>query len=150
MLAFREATRADLPALVAMLADDPLGAAREDPSLPLDPRYLDAFDAILADPNNELIVVDRNGELAGSLQLTFIPYINRLGSWRCMVEAVRVHKSARGQGLGTEIFGWVEKRARERGCSLIQLTSDKARPDAIRFYERLGYEASHEGLKRKL
>ena len=88
-LRFRQAEKPDLPGLVAMLANDPIGATREEPALPLNPRYLRAFSAILSDPNNELIVVESNGELAGMLQLTFIPYLTHTGSWRCLIEGVR-------------------------------------------------------------
>jgi len=149
-LVYREATEEDLPTLVAMLAEDPLGAAREDPSSPLNARYLDAFQAIDADPNNSLTVVEENGKPAGMLQLTFIPYLTHTGSWRCLVEGVRIHRDCRGRGLGSEFIRWAIARARERGCSIVQLTSDKQRPDALRFYESLGFTASHEGFKLRL
>lgn len=147
---FRPATAADLEALVALLADDPLGTTRELPSTPLDPRYARAFAAIDADPNNELVVREHDGRLAGMMQLTFIPYLTHTGSWRCLVEGVRVARAFRGRGLGTEMLEWAIERARERGCSLVQLTSDKQRPDALRFYEALGFRATHEGFKLRL
>ena len=147
---FRPATAADLPTLVGMLADDALGAQREDPSLPLNARYTAAFDAISRDPNNELVVVEEEGAILGMLQLTFLPNLSRMGSWRCMIEGVRIHRDHRGRGLGEQFFAWAIERARERNCLLVQLTSDKQRPDALRFYERLGFEATHEGFKLKL
>ena len=133
-----------------MLADDPLGAQREDNRSPLNPAYIEAFEHINKDPNNELVVVEREGQTIGMLQLTFIPYLTHTGSWRCLIEGVRIHKDARGEGLGTQFFQWAIERAKTRGCSLVQLTSDKQRPDAIRFYEQLGFVASHEGFKLKL
>ncbi len=147
---FREATRADLAAIVDLLADDALGATRERPGEPLDRAYLEAYDAIERDPNNELIVVDADGELAGVMQLTFIPYLSHTGAWRCLIEGVRIARAHRGQGLGGEMIRWAIERARQRRCRLVQLTSDKQRPDALRFYGALGFVASHEGFKLKL
>lgn len=148
-LTYRAADHEDLATLVAMLADDNLGEAREDVSIPLNQAYSSAFNAITSDPNNELVVVEQDGQIVGMLQLTFIPYLTYIGSWRCLIEGVRIHKDFRGQGLGTQFFEWAINRARERGCHMIQLTSDKQRTDAIRFYESLGFVASHEGLKLK-
>ena len=147
---FRPAAAADLEALVALLADDPLGATRETPSTPLDSRYARAFAAIDADPNNELVVLEHDGRLAGMMQLTFIPYLTHTGSWRCLIEGVRVARACRGLGLGTAMLEWAIGRAHARGCSLVQLTSDKQRPDALRFYEALGFRATHEGFKLRL
>ena len=149
-LSFREAVESDLPALIGMLADDQLGAAREDATLPPNQRYIDAFREIDADPANELTVVECDGRLVGMLQLTFIPYLTHTGSRRCLIEGVRIHRDSRGQGLGGEFIRWAIERARARGCSLVQLTSDKQRPDALRFYESLGFSASHEGFKLRL
>ena len=149
-LNFRAARSADLEALIGLLADDPLGATREIPPPPLDPRYAQAFAAIDADPNNELVVLEVDDRLAGLMQLTFIPYLTHTGSWRCLVEGVRVAREFRGRGLGTRLLEHAVGRARERGCSLVQLTSDKQRPDALRFYEALGFRATHEGFKLKL
>lgn len=149
-LLFREATRADLPTLINMLATDKLGALREDTTTPLNKAYDAAFNAIDIDPNNELIVVEASGTIVGMLQLTFIPYLTYIGSWRCLVEGVRIHQNFRGQGLGTQLFTWVIHRAQEKGCKLVQLTSDKQRPDALKFYESLGFQATHEGFKLKL
>ncbi len=109
--------------------------------------YVQAFEAIEKDRNNELVVVESSGSLVGMLQLTYIPYVNRTGAWRCVIEGVRIHSAFRGQGLGHRFFEWAIARAKEKGCKIVQLTSDKQRPDAIRFYQRLGFEASHEGLK---
>ncbi|GGC60470.1 GNAT family N-acetyltransferase [Undibacterium terreum] len=147
---FRKARAADLGSLVALLADDKLGALREDPSLPLSQAYLSAFAAIDSDPNNELVVVEDGGRLLGMMQLTFIPYLTHQGSWRCLIEGVRIHGSYRGQGLGRQFFEWAIQRARDRKCRLLQLTSDKQRPDALRFYESLGFQATHEGFKLPL
>jgi len=149
-LTYRDAVEADLPALVAMLAEDALGAGREDPSTSLNPRYLEAFRQIDGDPNNALTVVEENGALVGMLQLTFIPYLTHTGSRRCLIEGVRIHREHRGRGLGSEFIRWAIERARERGCAIVQLTSDKQRPDALRFYESLGFTASHEGFKLRL
>ncbi len=149
-IGFREASRSDIARLVALLADDELGATREDNSKPLNPRYLDAFDAIDKDPNNELIIVEKADELVGMLQLTFIPYLTHTGSWRCLIEGVRVARSHRGKGAGRRMIEWVIERARERQCGIVQLTSDKQRPEALRFYRSLGFNATHEGFKLKI
>jgi GNAT superfamily N-acetyltransferase len=117
---------------------------------PINQHYIDAFDSIDKDPNNALIVVESNDEIAGMLQLTFIPYLTHTGSWRCLIEGVRIAKAFRRQGLGSEFIRWAIDRAKQRKCSIVQLTSDKKRPDALRFYQSLGFEASHEGFKRKL
>ena len=147
---FRDATRADLPVIVALLAEDTLGEKREDPSLPLDPRYEDAFAAIERDPNQRLIVAERGGRVVGCLQLTFIPGIAFKGAWRGLIEAVRVSADLRGQGIGAELIVHAVDRSRAFGCRMVQLTSHKSRGDAHRFYERLGWERSHEGFKLHL
>lgn len=149
-LAFRRAVVEDLEDIVAMLADDPLGAQRERYELPLPQGYVDAFAAIQADPNQELVVAEYDGRVVGVLQMTLIPYLTYEGSWRALIEGVRVSSSMRGQGVGRSLFEWAIKRARERGCRLVQLTTDKARTDALRFYEGLGFTASHEGMKLHL
>ena len=150
-LTFRRATQADLPAIVALLADDPLGAKRENFVLPLPQVYTETFAAIDKDPNNELVVVEtREQQVIGVLQLTFIPYLTYQGGWRALIEGVRVAAAHRSAGVGRQLFLWAIQKARDRGCHLVQLTSDKARPDAIRFYENLGFVASHEGMKLHL
>jgi ribosomal protein S18 acetylase RimI-like enzyme len=147
---FRAARREDLPALVRLLADDVLGASRERASDPLPEAYGKAFDAIERDPNNELVVAEMNGKVAGMLQLTFIPGISRQGSWRALIEAVRVESTLRSAGLGRKLIALAIERARARGCRMVQLTSDKSRVEAIRFYESLGFVASHQGMKLEL
>ncbi len=142
---FRPARREDVPLIVALLADDPIAAAREgDPS---DEAYLAAFQAIAADPRQELVVAEADGEVVGTMQLTFVPGLSRRGGERALIEAVRVGASMRGQGLGRAMMRWAIDRARERGCRMVQLTSDKARADAHRFYTSLGFVDSHVGFK---
>lgn len=149
-LVFRRAVSADVPAIVQLLADDPLGAQRESPGLPLTPSYLEAFEAIDRDPNNELVVMQLDGVVVGVLQLTFIPCLTHRGGWRALIEGVRVASGMRSRGFGQTLFTWAIERARERHCHVVQLTSDKSRPDAIRFYQGLGFVASHEGMKLQL
>lgn len=146
-LTVRGATRDDVPALVRLLADDPLGRTRERFEDPLPSAYLDAFAAIDRDPNQELVVADRAGAVVGVLQLTMTPYLTHQGGWRATIEGVRVASHERSAGIGRQLLEWAIARARERGCRLVQLTTDKTRPDAIRFYESLGFVASHEGMK---
>ena len=147
----RPAVVADLPTIVRMLADDALGARRERLEDPVPDSYLRAFSAIVQDPNNELVVAQRaDGTAVAVLQLTFTPYITHQGGWRATIEGVRVDRAVRGSGIGRTLFDWAIERARERGCHLIQLTTDKQRRDAKRFYESLGFVASHEGMKLKL
>ncbi|MBB4639572.1 GNAT family N-acetyltransferase [Longimicrobium terrae] len=143
----RRATAADLPAIITMLADDALGRKREDPTIPLDARYTDAFHAIDSDPNQLLAVVERAGEVVGTFQLTFLPGLSHRGAWRGLVEAVRIAQSERSGGLGATLMQWAIGQCRERGCRMVQLTTDKSRTDAHRFYERLGFRATHEGMK---
>lgn len=146
-LRFRRATPVDLPELVRLLADDALGARRERHELPLPPAYERAFQAITADPAQELVVAEMSGAVVGMLQLTFIPYLTHQGSWRALIEGVRIDSRHRASGLGRQMMEWAIARARERHCRIVQLTTDKARPDARRFYESLGFKASHEGMK---
>jgi GNAT superfamily N-acetyltransferase len=148
-MVFRKATQSDLMEIVEMLANDPLGALREDLQHP--EKYQQAFDNIIKDDNQELIVAENeSGEIVGTFQLTFIQYLTRQGSIRAQIESVRVRDDQRGKGIGKKMFQWAIHRAKERGAQLVQLTSDKKRPDAIRFYEKLGFTASHEGLKRSV
>jgi GNAT superfamily N-acetyltransferase len=143
----RAATRADVPAIVALLADDPLGAVRERPG---DPAYLAAFDALAADPRQLLVVASVDSVVVGTLQLTFIPGLSRVGSTRAQIEAVRVRSDQRGGGLGRLLIGWAVEVARERGAAVVQLTTDVSRVDAQRFYLGLGFVASHVGMKLAL
>ncbi|TGN74601.1 GNAT family N-acetyltransferase [Streptomyces bauhiniae] len=147
-LAIRPAAPDDIPAIVAMLADDPLGAQRESPD-DLTP-YLAAFERLDTDPNQHLVVAVRDGRVIGTLQLTIIPGLSRKGATRSLIEAVRIHADERGSGLGSELIQWAVDTSRRLGCHLVQLTSDKTRTDAHRFYERLGFTASHEGFKLSL
>jgi GNAT superfamily N-acetyltransferase len=147
-LVIRRATASDVATIVAMIADDQLGATRESVD-DLTP-YLAAFDQIDADPNQLLMVAERNDDVIGTLQLTIIPGLSRRGATRGLIEAVRVATSARGSGLGTTLIQWAVEESRTRGCALVQLTSDKSRTDAHRFYTNLGFENTHEGFKLKL
>ncbi|WGG46285.1 GNAT family N-acetyltransferase [Rossellomorea sp. DA94] len=149
-LQFREATEKDVDRIVKMLADDVLGSKRERYEHPLPESYIQAFNAIDTDPNNELVVACQGEEVVGVQQITFTPYLTHQGGWRATIEGVRTSASVRGAGVGTKMIQWAIARAEERGCHLIQLTTDKQRPDALRFYERLGFKATHEGLKLKL
>ncbi|MDP9807188.1 ribosomal protein S18 acetylase RimI-like enzyme [Rhizobium tibeticum] len=151
MYSFRPARPSDLTAIIGLLSDDYLGAPREVISDPPDARYVTAFEAIEADANQLLAVaVDEDDRVIGCLQLTFIPGLSRTGMWRGQIESVRVARDARGLGLGSDFIEWAVARCAERGCGLVQLTSDKSRRDSIRFYAKLGFVASHEGLKRNL
>ena len=143
----RKASQQDLESIIQLLADDKLGAKRENYVLPLPQAYRDAFQAIIQDPNQELMVLSTDERVIGTFQMTFIPYLTYQGRWRAQIEAVRIHKNFRGEGLGQKIFQWAIARAKERGVHLLQLTTDKQRPEAKRFYEKLGFVASHEGMK---
>ncbi|GIW35087.1 GNAT family N-acetyltransferase [Meiothermus sp.] len=146
----RRANRVDLPEIVRLLADDPLGQTREAFTNPLPESYYRAFEAIEADPNQFLAVVEQEGRIVGTFQLSLIPGISRQGAWRAQIEAVRIEHTLRNQGLGRVMMEWVIEYARQRGCALVQLTTDKSRRDAHRFYQRLGFISSHEGMKLKL
>lgn len=148
MFSLRRARRGDLPRILALLADDQLGAVRESADDPAP--YERAFDAIDADPAHLLVVGELDGEVVATFQVSYIPGLSRKGSWRSQIEAVRVSGELRGQGVGALMIQWAIDQARERGCSLVQLTTDKSRVAAHRFYERLGFVASHEGMKLKL
>lgn len=144
---FRQATIHDLDAIVRMLSDDFLGSQRERYEKPLPESYVKAFQAIERDPNNELVVAYCDEKIIGVLQITFTPYISHQGGWRATIESVRTSSSERGKGVGKQLFQWAIERAKERNCFLVQLTTDKRRNDALRFYERLGFKATHEGMK---
>jgi len=150
---FRGATRADVPAILELLADDEIARSRQSGTATpesVDAALWAAFEAIDADPRNELIVADEDGAVVGTCQLTFTPSLSRRGAERMTIEAVRVRDDLRGRGVGRAMMAWSLERARERGCGLAQLTTDKRRTDAHRFYAALGFEASHEGFKINL
>ncbi|MBQ0983295.1 GNAT family N-acetyltransferase [Streptomyces sp. F63] len=147
-LVIRPAGPGDLAPIVAMLADDPLGARRESPD-DLTP-YRTALDLLTADPNQYLMVAVRDGRPVGTLQLTIIPGLSRGGATRALIEAVRIHADERGSGLGARLIEWAVDESRRRGCALVQLTSDATRTDAHRFYEKLGFTGSHVGFKLSL
>lgn len=147
LIAFRPARHGDLKAIVALLTHDPLGQTREDPAAEWD-KYETAFNAIDADPNNQLLLAVRGHDVIGCLQLTFIPGLTYTGGTRAQIEGVRIAEAARGSGLGRQLIEQAVAIARDKGCVLVQLTSDKRRPEAIAFYEALDFSASHEGFKR--
>lgn len=145
---FRKATENDLPAIVEMMAEDVLGKKRENYQNPLPVEYIEAFERIKADANQELIVVeDENLEVIGTLQLSFIPYLSYRGGIRAQVENVMIRADKRGLGIGKKLFDWVINRAKEKNAHMLQLTTDKQRPRARKFYEDLGFQATHEGMK---
>lgn len=145
----RAAVAADLPGILALLADDPLGKNREAPAEER-AAYERAFAAIAADANNMLVVLEAEGLIVGCCQLTFIPGLSRKGAWRGQIESVRIAANRRSRGEGARLMAWAIAECRRRGCALVQLTTDKRRPAARRFYERLGFVASHEGMKLDL
>ncbi|GGY29406.1 GNAT family N-acetyltransferase [Streptomyces djakartensis] len=147
-LEIRRVAADDIPAIVGMLADDPLGAQRESPDDHAP--YLTALERIDADPNQRLVVAIREGRIVGTLQLTVIPGLSRRGATRSIIEGVRIHADERGSGLGSQLIAWAIDESRRQGCQLVQLTSDNTRTDAHRFYERLGFTASHTGFKLPL
>ncbi|MBB5706083.1 GNAT family N-acetyltransferase [Sphingopyxis panaciterrulae] len=147
-LILRDATRADLSAILAMLAEETIPPDRKaDPG---DPRYLAAFDAIEADPNQRLIAAELDGRVVGTMQLGFLPGLSFVGSWRGLIEAVRIVGDLRGQRLGERMILWAVDQCRARDCKLVQLTSSASRTDAHRFYARLGFVQSHVGMKLHL
>ena len=147
---FRIATRADLPSIVRMLADDELGSQREKSAEPLAESYTMAFEQIDRDANHELVVAELNGDVIGTLHLMFLPSISFQGGLRAQVESVRVDKLYQGQGIGSDMMKWAIERARERGAHIVQLTTHQSRADAHRFYERLGFKGTHLGMKLNL
>ena len=149
---FRSAGRSDVPAILELLADDDISRARGFGVVPeeVDAATWSAFEAIDADPHNELVVAEQDGEIVATCQLTFTPGLSRGGAWRMTVEAVRVTTARRGGGIGRKLMAYALDRARERNCRIVQLTTDKRRTDAHRFYESLGFTASHEGMKKIL
>lgn len=149
-LTFRLAGREDLPSIVRMLAEDDLGSRRERLEDPLPESYYEAFEQIENDANHELVVIEMDGNVIGTLHLMFIPSISFQGGLRAQIESVRVDGKYRGQGIGSEMMRWAVERARERDAHLIQLTTHRSREDAHRFYERLGFTRSHLGMKLSL
>ncbi|MDQ0270507.1 GNAT family N-acetyltransferase [Cytobacillus purgationiresistens] len=149
-ICFRQAEEDDLERIVEMLADDKLGSGRETLVYPLPESYRKAFYAIQVDPNNELIVAEWKNEMVGVQQLTFTPYLTHQGSWRATIEGVRIAAHVRGQQLGHQLISWAIERAKKRGCRIVQLTTDNKREEALRFYEDLGFQATHQGLKLHL
>lgn len=150
MFQFRRAELVDLPILINLLADDELGRQREDVGSPLNPHYERAFQAIKDDANQFLAVVEDEGDVVGCMQLSFIPGLSHVGLWRGQIESVRIDATRRGSGLGKLFLEWAIQQFRDRECGLVQLTTDKARPEAIRFYKSLGFVDSHLGMKLNL
>lgn len=147
----RRATAADVPAIVGLLAADQLGAARDGATTSEERQpYRQAFEAIDADPAHLLLVATEGVQVLATMQLSFLPGLARRGALRAQVEAVRVRQDYRSRGLGAALFAWAIDESRRRRCALVQLTTDRSRIDARRFYERLGFVASHEGLKLQL
>ena len=147
-MTFRKAKKADLPKIIEMLSDDKLGKLREDFQEPLPAKYYQAFENINQDKNQELMVIENhNNEIIGTLQLSFIQYLTYQGGIRAQIEAVRIREDQRGKGIGEQLFLWAITRSKERGAHLLQLTTDKKRPEAINFYKKLKFVASHEGMK---
>ncbi len=145
---FRKAKKTDIPDIIQLLANDKLGQLREDNQDPLPDAYYHAFDQIISDTNQELMVIENpKGEIIGTLQLSFIQYLTYRGGVRAQIEAVRIREDQRGKGIGTKIFEWAIDRAKSKGAHLLQLTTDKKRPEAVQFYKGLGFVASHEGMK---
>lgn len=145
----REATAGDLPAIVALLADDTIGRSRERGPTEL-AAYAAAFESIAGDPAHHLVVLVNEGRVAGCLQLSIIPGLSRGGMLRSQIEGVRMARELRGTGAGSALVRWAIDESRRLGCGMVQLTTDKQRTEAHRFYERLGFTASHEGMKLML
>lgn len=150
-ITIRKAMRKDLVAIVELLANDILGKKREVVSESIEPTYLQAFKNILADTNQELLVVETSdGEIIATSQLSFIQYLTYQGGIRAQIEAVRTKPNYQGKGIGKTLFTYCIERAKQKGAHVVQLTSDKQRPEALKFYKKLGFIASHEGFKLHL
>jgi GNAT superfamily N-acetyltransferase len=148
---YRYAIASDVPAIVGMLSDDKLGSLREDYRDPLPDKYYQAFEEIERNRAHELVVVENDdGEVIGTMQLTFLQYLTYQGGVRAQIEAVRIRRDQRGSRLGGEMMRWAIERAQEKGAHVIQLTTDKRRPEALAFYQKLGFQATHEGMKLHL
>ena len=146
-LTYRDAADADLPFIIALVVEDSVVATGDDPADAMHADYRNALASITGDPNERMIVVEEDGEPVGCFQLSYLPGLMRRGMWRGQIEVVHVAKSHRNRGIGGEMMRWAIERCRERGCAMVQLTSNKKRSDAHRFYERLGFRRSHEGFK---
>ena len=150
-MVYRKATKEDLPAIIEMIANDALGQLRERFEDPLPKEYYSAFERINTDKNQELIVIENSeGDVVATFQLSFLQYLTYVGGIRCLVENVHVREDQTGKGIGKRMFQWIIERAKEKNVHLIQLTSNKLRPNAIRFYESIGFKATHEGFKLHL
>jgi N-acetylglutamate synthase-like GNAT family acetyltransferase len=150
-MTFRQAAKEDLPAIIEMIAHDSLGQLREKYEEPLPKEYYRAFEIIDGDKNQELMVIENShGEVVASFQLSFLQYLTYMGGMRCLVENVHVREDQTGKGIGRQMFQWIVQRAKKKGVHLVQLTSNKLRPNAIRFYENIGFKATHEGFKLHL
>ncbi|MDP3945315.1 MAG: GNAT family N-acetyltransferase [Lutibacter sp.] len=147
MMIFRKATKNDVPYIIKLMANDKFGKLRENYQEPLPESYYEAFDIINSDPNQELMVAENDAEIMGTFQLTFIPYLSYQGRLRAQIENVFVREDLTGQGIGKKMLEWAIESAKSRNAHLLQLTSDKQRPRAIKFYEDLGFTSSHEGMK---
>lgn len=146
----RTAGRADLPAIIGLLVDDPLGSTRDTVNDVLDPAYEAAFAAIEQDPNHRIVVMQQGDRIVGCMQISYLPGLSRKGMWRGQIESVRIARPLRGQGLGRAFFLWAIADCKARGCGLVQLATDASRAEAHKFYLRLGFEPSHVGMKLKL
>ncbi|KTD04399.1 putative acetyltransferase [Legionella geestiana] len=146
----RKAKYSDLPDIILLLADDEIGSKREKYDEPLPQAYYDAFDLIDKDSNNWLMIAELDDKIIGTLQLTFITYLTYQGGTRAQIEGVRTDRSFRGRGIGKALVEWAINKSKEKGCHLVQLTTDKRRPKALAFYTKSGFVASHEGLKLKI
>jgi ribosomal protein S18 acetylase RimI-like enzyme len=146
-LQYRRAKLDDLKEIVLLLADDKLGCTREQADDEVAQSYLDAFAKIDSDPNQYLMVLENNEKVVGTCHLTLLPSLTFSGSTRLQIEAVRVNSSIRSQNLGQQMIELAIHWGKEHGATIIQLSTNKERPDAIRFYEKLGFKATHEGMK---
>ncbi|MCB1555957.1 MAG: GNAT family N-acetyltransferase [Alphaproteobacteria bacterium] len=144
---YREAKKEDLEEIIHLFQDDELGILREIIGDPVDESYVKAFDEIRQDKNNEIWVIEADSKVVGVMQLTFIPYLSRTGTKRAQIESVRIHKNFRNKGVGREFIRFALERAREKGCGIVQLTTDKTREKVHTFYERLGFSSTHVGMK---
>lgn len=147
MLTYRNATAADLPFIIALIVEDSVIQTDDDPADAGHAEYVDALAEITADPNEEMIIVDEDGVAVGCFQLSYLPGLMRRGMKRGQIEVVHVAETHRNRGIGGEMMRWAVERCRQNNCSMVQLTSNKKRTDAHRFYERLGFLKSHEGFK---